>query len=55
MNTEIKNANNGFEKEIFVFGETMENVKHRNIKFVTTEKRRSHLVPALQNGSQKIC
>ena len=51
MNTELRlKAKNNFEKDIFklmnnaVFGTTMENVrKHRNIKFVATEKR-SYLV-----------
>ena len=61
MNTDSrKDAKNDFEKDFFklmnnsVFGKTMENVRnHRDIKIVTTDKRRSILVSEPNHNSTK--
>ena len=61
MNTELrKHAKNHFEKDFFklmnnaVFGKTMENVRnHRDIKFATSDKRRSILASEPNYHSSK--
>ena len=61
MNTNLrKDAKNDFEKDFFklmnnsVFGKTMENVRnHRDIKIVTTDKRRSTLASEPNHHSTK--
>ena len=61
MNTDLrKDAKNDFEKDFFklmnnsVFGRTMENVRnHRDIKIVTTDKRRSILASEPNHNSTK--
>ena len=61
MNTELrKKAQNEFEKKFFklmnnsVFGKAMENVRnHRDIKLVTSDKRRRRLVSEPNYHSHK--
>ena len=61
MNTGLrKHAKNDFEKGFFklmnnaVFGKTMDNVRnHRDIKLITTDKRRSILAPGPNYHSSK--
>ena len=62
MNTELrKKAKNEFEKKFFklmnnsLFGKPIENVRnHRDIKPVTSDKRRKRLVSELNCHSHKI-
>ena len=62
MNSELRRkAKNNFEKDFFklmnnsAFGKTVENVrKHRNIKLVTTERRRNYLVSEPNYHTTKV-
>ena len=56
-----KKARNNFKRDLFklmgtsVFDKTMENAgKYRNLKFVTTEKRKNYLVSESNNYTTKI-
>ena len=57
MNTDLsKKGKNDFEKDFFklmnniILGKTIENVrKHRDIKLVTTERKRSYIVSEPNN------
>ena len=58
MNTKLRTeAKNDFEKDIFklinVFGKTMENIKSRDIKLATTNKKKKHLVSELNYHTTK--
>ena len=59
MNTKLRQeATNNFDKVLMnipIFGKTMENVrKYRDIKLVTTKKRRNYLVSAPNYGTTKF-
>ena len=62
MNTKLRQkAKNNFEEDFFrlmnkaAFGKTMENLrKHRQIKLVATERRRSYLVSEQNYHTMKI-
>ena len=56
MNTKLRQeANNNFDKVLMnipIFGKTMENArKYRDIKLVTTKRRRNYLVSAPNYGT----
>ena len=61
MNTKLRQKAENFEKDFFklmnnaVFGKTMENVrKYRDIKLVTTKRRRNYLVLEQNYHTRKI-